>query len=454
MLRLYDRVKLPVAMTIAGSDSGGGAGIEADLKTFAAYQVHGTVAITSITAQNTYSVTGVQDIDLDIIEAQIKAVADDMGIDAAKTGMLHKSEIIEKVAEVLHRYNFPLVVDPVMIAKSGARLLRPDAVETLVNKLLPIATVVTPNRMEAEVLTGFDVHDIDSAKKAAKEISRLGPDAVVVKGGHIKGERSIDILYYDKNYYVLESPRYDVSTTHGTGCSFSAAITAGLADGYDLVESIKTAKFFISNAIRYGLKIGKGHGPVNPMTILYREASRYKILKELEGFLDKISQLKGIDTLIPEVGMNIAYASIYPMDKSDIAGIRGRIRKVPEGGIVYSFPEYGASDHLARYLLKIREYDSSIRVVMNIRYDENLLDILKETGFSISYYDRSIEPSDIKDKEGSTVQWGVEQAVKRLGNVPQIIYHKGDIGKEPMIVLFTKDLKELLHYLNILLRGT
>ena len=453
MLRLYDKVKLPVAMTIAGSDSGGGAGIEADLKTFAAYQVHGTVAITAITAQNTYSVTGVQDVDLDIIEAQIKAVADDIGIDAAKTGMLHKSEIIKRAAEVLSRYNFPLVVDPVMIAKSGAHLLRSDAVETLVNKLLPIATVVTPNRMEAEVLAGLEVHDVNSAKKVAKEISKLGPVAVIVKGGHIKGEKSIDILYYNKNYYIFESPRYDVITTHGTGCSFSAAITAGLANGHDLIESIKIAKVFISNAIKYGLKIGKGHGPVNPMAILYREASRYIILKELEGFLDKISQLKGIGTLIPEVGMNIAYASIYPMDKNDIAGIPGRIRKHPEGGIVFSSPEYGASDHLARYLLKIREYNNSIRVVMNIRYDENLINILRESGFSISYYDRSVEPLNIKSKEGSTAQWGVEQAVKRLGSVPQVIYHKGDVGKEPMIVLFTKNLEELLHYLNILLGG-
>ena len=198
--------------------------------------------------------------------------------------------------------------------------------------------------------------------------------------------------------------------------------------------------------------MGKGYGPVNPMAIIYREASRYTTLKDLQVFLDKISRLPGINRLVPEVGMNIAYASIYPMDRNDIVGIPGRIRRTPDDEIVYSPPEYGASDHLARYLLKIREYDSSIRVVMNIRYDEKSLKILKDSGLTISYYDRSSEPLNIKIREGSTVQWGIEEAVKRVGGVPQVIYHKGDIGKEPMIVLFSKNLENIIEYLRILLR--
>lgn len=453
MIKLCSKVKLPVAITIAGSDSGGGAGIEADLKTFAAYQVHGTAAITAITAQNTYSVTGVQDVELDIIEAQIRAVAEDMGIDAAKTGMLHNSKIISKVSDVLGEYDFPLVLDPVMIAKSGARLLNPYAVDTLVDKLFPRATVVTPNKMEAEVLSGIDIKDIDSAKKSAKKIADLGSASVVVKGGHLKGGRSVDVLYYNDEYHVFEASRYDVSSTHGTGCSFSAAITAGFAKGYELIEAVKKAKILITNAIRYGLKIGKGYGPVNPLVMIYREASRYDTLKELEDFLYNISGIKGVGSLVPEVGMNIAYSTIYPMDKSDIAAIPGRIRRMPDGGIVYSMPEYGASDHLSRYLLKIRSYDNSIRVVMNIRYDEKLLERLRKGGLSISYYDRSSEPPDIRNREGRTVQWGVEQAVKRFGGVPQIIYHMGDVGKEPMIVIFTKDLFELMNNIRLLLEG-
>jgi|Deesub1362A_J573_1020465.scaffolds.fasta_scaffold00012_147 hydroxymethylpyrimidine/phosphomethylpyrimidine kinase len=453
MIKLNMSRKLPVAMTIAGSDSGGGAGIQADLKTFAAFQVHGTSAITAITAQNTYSVTGVQAIDLDIIEKQIRAVVEDMGVDAAKTGMLYNTQIITRVAEVLNDYDFPLVVDPVMVAKSGADLLLPEAVEALVEKLLPRALVVTPNRREAEKLSGISINDLKMAKEAAKEIASLGPEGVIVKGGHISGSTSTDVFYYEGEFHLLESPRYDDKTTHGTGCSFSAAIAAGLARGYDVVEAVKEAKVFISNAIRYGLLIGKGYGPVNPMTMMYREASRYATIRELSEFLNWLSKLKDVGTLVPEVGMNVAYSTIYPLDTDDIAAVPGRIRRMPYGGIIFSTPEYGSSDHLSRYLLKIREYDESIRVVVNIRYDENYISRFREMGLKVSYYDRRMEPEEIKNIEGATVPWGVEQAVKNLGNVPDVIYHKGDIGKEPMVVFFSRSLEEAKKIIKGLLGG-
>jgi hydroxymethylpyrimidine/phosphomethylpyrimidine kinase len=434
-------------MTIAGSDSGGGAGIQADLKTFAAFQVLGTTAITAITAQNTYSVTGIQAIDLDIIEKQIRAVAEDMGIDAAKTGMLFSSDIIKRVSDVLDDYDFPLVVDPVMIAKSGAELLKPDAVDSLIKLLLPRATVITPNAREAGKLSGISVVDVDSAKKAAKKISSMGSEAVVVKGGHLSGEISLDILYYKGEYRVFESPRYESRSIHGTGCSFSAAIAAGLARGWDVVESVRVAKEFISNAIRFGLLNGKGYGPVNPMAIIYREATRLTVLKELSLFVDWLSRLKGIEGLVPEVGMNVAYSTIYPLSKDDIAAIPGRIRRVPGGGITFMNPTFGSSDHLARYILRVREYDESIRCAINIRYDKRIIDLLSDGGFKVSYYDRKVEPGEIKKVEGRTVEWGVDQAIKRLGRVPDVIYHLGDVGKEPMIVLLAKELdgiKEML----------
>ncbi len=451
MVELEMNRKLPVAMTIAGSDSGGGAGIQADLKTFAAYQVHGTTAITAITAQNTYSVTGVQAIDLDIIEKQIRAVIEDMGVDAAKTGMLYDSSIITRVAMVLKDYDFPLVVDPVMVAKSGADLLLPEAVDALVDKLLPQATIVTPNRREAGKLSGISINNLDSAKKAAKKIASLGPTGVVVKGGHLSGDSSVDVFYYKGEFYIFESPRYDDRTTHGTGCSFSAAITAGLAKGYDVVEAVKKAKYFISNAIRYGILVGKGYGPVNPLTILYREASRYSTIRELNDFLQWLAGLDKVGRLVPEVGMNIAYSTIYPIDRDDIAAVPGRIRRMHDGGVTYSKPEFGSSDHLSRYLLKIREYDESIRTAVNIRYDESFISKFEDMGLKISYYDRREEPKELKTVEGATVPWGVEQAVKRIGGVPDVIYHKGDVGKEPMIVFFGRSLDEVKKVVESLL---
>ncbi len=446
------RGRIPTALTIAGSDSGGGAGIEADLKTFAALGVHGLVALTSITAQNTYSVTKVQDVDLDVIEAQIRAVAEDLGIDAAKTGMLHTSEIISRVAKVLNEYSFPLVIDPVMIAKSGAELLKPEAVDTLKSKLLPRAYVVTPNIPEAEKLSNLKIKSLDDAIKAAEEISRYGVEAVVVKGGHLEAEYAIDVLYYKGRVWKFKAVKYNVTTTHGTGCSFSAAIAAGLAKGFDLVKAVETAKKLVEDAIRFGLNIGRGAGPVNPLAGLYRDASKYRILIELEEFLDRISKLEGIERLIPEVGMNIAYVADYPRDKNDIAAVPGRIRRLPTGGIAYLPPRFGVSDHLSRYLLKIREYDPLIKTAINIRFDERILDILKGLNLKISFYDRREEPEEIKRVEGATVQWGVEYAIRKAGGiVPDVIYHRGDIGKEPMIVIFGDNLDRLYEVIKRIL---
>jgi len=443
--------KFPVVITIAGSDSGGGAGIQADLKTFAALQVHGTTAITSITAQNTYSVIGIQDITPDIVEKQIIAVYEDMGIDAGKTGMLHTSKIIEKVAHIVGNLGFPLVVDPVMIAKSGARLLREDAIEALVNKLFPISEIVTPNKYEAEALSDIKINNVEDMKKAAKKIHSLGPKAVVVKGGHLKGGEAIDLLYDGNEFRIFKSIKYSDETTHGTGCSFSAAIAAFLARGYNRVDAVKEAKRFISIAIRYGLKLGKGVGPVNPMAILYNESTKYHIIDEIRRFLKKFSSLDKAYKLIPEVGMNIASSTPYPMDKDDVAAIPGRIRKDPSGDIIYSSPRFGVSDHLARYILKAREYDEDIRVAVNIKYDPKYLEILDEMGLSIGFYDRSKEPTEYKNVEGHTVTWGIEYVYRDKGFIPNVVYHTGDVGKEPMIVFLSKDLEEVYTWIEKLL---
>jgi len=443
---------MPIAITIAGSDSGGGAGIQADLKTFAALQVHGTTAITSITAQNTYSVISVQDVSPDMVKKQILAVYDDLGIDAGKTGMLHTSEIINAVSEIVGKLGFPLVVDPVMIAKSGAKLLRDDAINTLVKKLFPIAKVVTPNKFEAEALSNIKISSIDDMKKASKIIRGLGPEVVVVKGGHISGDEAIDVVYDGREYKIFRSPRYSDKTTHGTGCSFSAAIAAYLARKYNVIDAIKEAKKFISIAIKYGLLIGKGNGPVNPMAYIVREASRYQVLRELKSFLKELSTFKGIEELIPEVGMNIAYSIIYPMDKIDIAAVTGRIRKISTGGIIYGEPEFNMSDHLSRYILKAREYDERIKVAVNIRYDPRYIDILRNLGLKIGFYDRSKEPTEIKYREGSTIQWGVEYVWTKLKEIPDVIYHLGDIGKEPMIILLSDDLKKIKRRISIILK--
>ena len=250
-------------MTIAGSDSGGGAGIQADLKTFAAFGVYGTSVLTAITAQNTVGVTGVHEIPVDMVAAQIEAVLSDIGADAVKTGMLSSCDIIETVARELKHFRVDrLVVDPVMVAKSGDRLLREDAVDALRISLIPSATVVTPNIPEAETLADMKIESEEDIRLAAGKILSMGAKAVVVKGGHLPGP-PIDLLYDGREFRQFDAPRIKTRNTHGTGCTFASAIAAGLAKKMDVVDAVATAKEYVTEAIRQSFEVGKGHGPLN-----------------------------------------------------------------------------------------------------------------------------------------------------------------------------------------------
>jgi hydroxymethylpyrimidine/phosphomethylpyrimidine kinase len=261
-------------MTIAGSDSGGGAGIQADLKTFQALGVYGASTLTAITAQNTLGVTAVHEIPVDVIAAQIDAVVSDIGVDAAKTGMLSSAEIIGSVSERIRYWHVDrLVVDPVMVAKSGDRLLREDAVQALVNELLPLALVLTPNVPEAEVLVGRSLESDAELRQAAREIVGLGAGCVLMKGGHRQGNAT-DILFDGREFTEYSSERFETPNTHGTGCTLSAAIAAGLARGLGVQDAVGDAKRYVTEAIRRSMPLGGGHGPVAHDWLLSRESLR------------------------------------------------------------------------------------------------------------------------------------------------------------------------------------
>lgn len=259
--------KIPQALTIAGSDSGGGAGIQADLKTFQMRTVFGTSVITAITAQNTLGVHDIHPIPTVTIQAQLKAIAEDFQISAFKLGMLGTAEIIECIADSLQQHSFgKMVLDPVMIAKGGASLLQQSAVTALKQHLLPYADIITPNLPEAEILTNVEIIDDNSAKRAAHILHDLGANFVVIKGGHSNHSQSAmcrDWVFTADDQFILESPRYHTQHTHGTGCTFSACITAELAKGQDAEAAIRLAKQFITAAISHPLNIGHGHGPTN-----------------------------------------------------------------------------------------------------------------------------------------------------------------------------------------------
>ena len=264
---------MKIALSIAGSDSSGGAGIQADLKTFQAHGVFGTTAITAVTVQNTCTVSAIQEITPDIVEGQILCLFDDLTIDAVKIGMVASIPLIECIAGALGQVNPrpPIVLDPVMISKSGYALLEPNARQALVEYLFPLAEVVTPNLHEAEALVQRKVSSKDDMKTAAQEILSLGARKVVIKGGHLEGA-AVDIIFDGETFEELSSQRFDTPNTHGTGCTFSSAIAANLALGKDFRTAVRDAKKYITGAIEQALDIGKGHGPTHHFYDLYARA--------------------------------------------------------------------------------------------------------------------------------------------------------------------------------------
>jgi len=262
---------VPTVMTIAGSDSGGGAGIQADLKTFAAHGVYGTSAITAITSQNTTGVTEVFELPTSLIASQIDAIVTDIGADVVKVGMLSSSAIIQVVADKVKEHNLTkLVVDPVMIAKGGDRLLQEEAVDAMRKVLLRLAFVITPNAPEAAVLVNRPVENLDDARWAAKELVFMGAKAAIVKGGHLEGPPT-DILYDGNEFRAFTAQRIESTSTHGTGCTFASAVAANLAKGMTLRDAVPAAKRYITNAIRNAVAIGHGHGPLNHFYMLNEE---------------------------------------------------------------------------------------------------------------------------------------------------------------------------------------
>ncbi len=258
------------ALTIAGSDSGAGAGIQADLKTFAAHGVYGTSVVTAITAQNTRSVTAYEVVSVDLITAQIEAVMSDIGAHAAKTGMLASAAIVEAVAGCVMNLKIPLlVVDPVMIAKSGDRLIDDAGIAALRTTLLPHAHVVTPNLPEAEALAGIQIRSDADRREAALRIHRLGAYAVVIKGGHASSNEIVDLVYDGDRFTTFKTERVESRHTHGTGCAFSAALTAHLARGTTVLDAVPLVQEYLAGAIRHGIPVGQGHGPMNHFWRLY-----------------------------------------------------------------------------------------------------------------------------------------------------------------------------------------
>lgn len=430
-------------LTIAGSDSGGGAGIQADLKAITVLGGYGMSVITALTAQNTVGVQGVHSVPIPFIEQQLESVLSDIGTDAAKTGMLANPEIVRVVATGLKKYHVqPLVVDPVMIATSGDSLLSEDAVETLKQELFPLAYMVTPNLSEATRLCGFKVTNIEEMEESARQIHALGPRNVLIKGGHMEGE-IVDLLFDGQSIETFKTSRIDRQTTHGTGCALSAALATFLAQGLSISNAVGKAKQFITRAISMGLEIGSGQGPTNPYAHILILEERERVLESLGKSLDLLKE-HPLGNLIPEVRSNFVYALPGAQGYQEVAGVPGRITQVGDQILVSREPAFGATRHIARVVLAAMQYDPGFRSVMNIRHSTAILDACKKLGFSMASFDRHDETTEVKEHEGSSLEWGTHQALKGLDTMPDLVFDDGDVGKEPMIRVLGKNPREVV----------
>jgi len=400
--------------------------------------------LTALTAQNTLGVQAIHEVPAPFVEKQIDSVLSDIGADAIKTGMLTNAAIVELVAKKVKQYKVEkVVVDPVMVAKSGDFLLRKDGQEALVKRLIPLSMVVTPNLMDASMLTGFKVGSIEEMKKAARRIYELGSKYVVVKGGHLR-RKAIDLLYDGEKYEEIEGPRIETKNTHGTGCTFASAIATFLARGDTVSEAVRKAKIFITMAIQSSLRLGKGTGPTNPSAYVLREVERYRIVQELKKAVDLLREEK-VGYLIPEVSSNLGYALPNAKGIEDVAAFPGRIIRYKDSVATLSGPEFGASQHIANIILTVMKFDPEYCSAMNIRYSKENVAQLRGKGFLVGHFDRRFEPKRVRQREGSSLEWGVGEVLRKLRRVPDFIYDQGDIGKEPMIRVLGRDPMEVVN---------
>jgi hydroxymethylpyrimidine kinase/phosphomethylpyrimidine kinase len=430
-------VRIPCALTIAGSDSGGGAGIQGDLKTFASLGVHGLSVVTAVTAQNTQRVEGTFELPPEFVRKQLDAVTRDFDVEWAKTGMLSSADIIRKVEAGAKRHRLRLVVDPVMVAASGGQLLRDDALDQL-RRLLKRAELVTPNIPEAQRLAGMKIRSAKDARNAARKISKLGPKAVLIKGGHLPRRDILDLLLVGGKFREFKGPRVTSEPVHGTGCSFSAAITAELAKGAELTEAVHNAREFIVEAIEGRLKVGRGLSPVNPLASLEAEVEEVKALREVWTGAQLLVNEPKFSDLLPEVGSNLVMALPGARERSEVIGLSGRIVRVGNCPHLAGFPTRGGSEHVANIVLTAMRHDPEVRAGMNIRFSDDVLKKCRRLGLSVSSFDRRKEPRGAK-----TMRWGTELAIKSAGGVPDVIFDRGARGKEPMIRLLGQTATEI-----------
>ena len=431
------------ALTVAGFDPSGGAGLQADLKTFSAFGVSGKSVATSITIQNTVGVETVHNISPEVVEQQLRAILRDGKPGAVKTGMLGNELIVETVVRILRRYRVKkIVVDPVIYSSSGKSLLSEPGIQVMKKELLPVTFLLTPNLNETEILSGVKIRQPSDRIRAARVLIKMGAKNILIKGGHLKGEPQ-DFFFDGKRSLCLNADRVTGGDVHGTGCTLASAITAGLAKGKGILTAVKEAKEFIGLAIMGAIKSGKGAPKVEPLASLYQDSERYdmsqRVFRAVEVLKDHC-----VGGLIPEVQSNIGFGLENARTVDDVIGFPARIVKCGKNIVIPSPPIFGGSRHVADIVLTVMQFDPSKRAVMNIKYNSDLIKVCKSLKFTLASFDRAMEPKKIRTLEGSSLEWGTASSIRKCGFVPDIIFDKGGMRKEEMIRVIAEDIESLV----------
>jgi|BEDMetMinimDraft_2_1075160.scaffolds.fasta_scaffold00912_2 hydroxymethylpyrimidine/phosphomethylpyrimidine kinase len=442
------------ALTVGGFDPDGGAGINLDIKVFESLGVNALSAIASITVQSTLGVKRVIPLSNEILKEEIEEILSDVNVKTVKAGVLYTKDNFCTLAEIAKEWNLDVIVDPVMNPKRGVKLISDEGIEGLRECLLSKSYLTTPNALEASYLSGIEVKDINDAEKAAKEIlTKFKVKNVLVKGGHIEGDKVTDLLVSEGKVYKFIHGRLSLEV-HGSGDTLSASITAEIAKGSELVDAVEKAITFTETSLKDSRKVGRGYSISDPIKSILREKEKYRVIMDMITKSFEIEAMgKQLQKVIPEVQSNIAFS--LPIDYvngfEEIAVFPGRICKYFDSVKINGPPIFGKPTHTARLLLSSIKSGGNYRVVMNIRYDEYFIKRLKETGIDVVEIDRTKEPKDFSEREGKSMEWVIREATSvNNGKVPQAIADRGTIGKEAMIRIFAHSLEELMSILKVL----
>jgi len=421
-------------LTIGGSDPSSGAGIQGDVRTFSSLGAYPLTIITSITSQNTSNFQSTEPVSEKMIKHQIASLMSDFKIDGIKIGMVYDSARIKAIHRQLQKTSIPIVLDPVIKSTTGGVLLKKSALKEFKEFLIPLSYIITPNKYEAELLSKTKITSQKTLITAAKKIQSIGITNVIITGVEQKGKVLDFVLEGDKHYHI---PGKKISVeSHGGGCTYSSAILFSVCNGNSLLDSVKFAKKVTIDSIKNSKKTGKGISITN-------NTSQDKIKQELTEAIKTFQTLPKIYQKIPECQTNFVFSKTKPNTPKDVLGVSGRI--VRDGKRITSVGEllYGASKHVATALIEMNKKHPRIRSAINLRYQKETLSQFKKAGFNVLEYDRTKEPNKVK-KSGSSVKWGISKALEKSHSIPDVIYHIGDFGKEPMILVFAESPKQVI----------